>query len=212
MELPKESFFAGNNYSLLLWIKSLAMEFLKKNWSNILFILIIILLIVPQTRKPIQVGLNRIIAFSPSKVSEKNRETLENYNWNLVDLEGHPVNFKNSLGRVAVVNLWATWCPPCIAEMPSFEKLYNEYGDKVDFYFVSSEDAEKIQLFLNKKNYRLPVYQPVSLAPEKMQSRTLPTTYVVARDGKIVVDKKGSANWNDRGFKDLLDQLLEEEY
>lgn len=188
------------------------MEFLKKNWSNLLFIILIILLFIPQTRKPIQIGLNRMIAFSPSKVSEENRETLENYNWNLVDLEGKPVNFKQSIGEVAVVNLWATWCPPCIAEMPSFQKLYREYGDKVDFYFVSSEDTDKLQLFLNKRNYSLPVYRPLSLAPEKMQSRSLPTTYVISRSGKIAVDKEGSANWNDSGFKELLDQLLQEEY
>lgn len=187
------------------------MEFLKKNWSNILFIILIILLIIPQTRKPIQVGLNRVIAFSPSKISEKDRETLESFNWNLVDLEGKPVNFNQSTGEVAVVNLWATWCPPCIAEMPSFQKLYREYGDRVDFYFVSSEDPDKLRLFLEKKDYSLPVYQPLSMAPAQMQSRSLPTTYVISRRGKIVVDKKGSANWNDSGFKNLLDELLQEE-
>ncbi|MCC8358860.1 TlpA family protein disulfide reductase [Salinimicrobium sediminilitoris] len=186
------------------------MEFLKKNWSNILFIILIVLLIIPQTRKPIQVTLNRIIAFSPSKIAADDRETLEDYNWNLTNLQGEPVNFKKSIGEVAVINLWATWCPPCIAEMPSFQKLYNEYGDKVDFYFVSTEDQEKLQRFLDKKNYRLPVYQPLSMAPQKLQSRSLPTTYVISRDGKIAVNKKGSANWNDAGFKDLLDQLLKE--
>lgn len=188
------------------------MEFLKKNWSNLLFIVIIVLLFVPQTRKPIQVALNQIVSFSPTKISEKDRESLEDYNWNLVDLHGKPVNFKHSIGEVAVVNLWATWCPPCIAEMPSFQKLYYDYGDKVDFYFVSSEDSEKLQSFLDKKNYDLPVYQPLSIAPEKLQSRSLPTSYVISRNGKIVVDKKGSANWNDSGFRNLLDQLLEEEY
>lgn len=188
------------------------MEFLKKNWSNLLFIILIILLIVPQTRKPMQVVLNQVISFSPSTIQEDNRETLKDYNWNLADLNGNPVNFRQSIGEVAVINLWATWCPPCIAEMPSFQKLYSEYGDKIDFYFISSEDAEKIQLFLDKKNYVLPVYQPLSIAPDKLQSRALPTTYVISRNGKIVVDKKGAANWNDSGFKSLLDELLEEEY
>jgi thiol-disulfide isomerase/thioredoxin len=187
------------------------MEFLKKNWSNILFIIVIILLLIPQTRKPIQVTLNRVIAFSPSKIDEDERETLDNYNWNLTNLEGQPVNFKRSIGEVAVINLWATWCPPCIAEMPSFQKLYDQYGNKVHFYFVSTEDREKLQQFLEKKNYDLPVYQPLSMAPTKLQSRSLPTTYVLSRDGKIVVSKKGSANWDDSGFKELLDQLLAED-
>ncbi len=111
------------------------MQVLKKNWSNILFIIFIILLIVPQTRKPLQVGLNRIIAFSPSKISENNRETLEDYNWNLANLEGKAVNFNESIGKVAVVNIWATWCPPCIAEMPSFQKLYDEVWRQSGFLF-----------------------------------------------------------------------------
>lgn len=187
------------------------MEFLKKNWSNILFIIIIILLLIPQTRKPIQVTMNRMISFSPSKIAEDERETLQDYNWNLVNLEGEPVNFKKSIGEVAVINLWATWCPPCIAEMPSFQKLYDEYGDRVDFYFVSTEEHEKLKQFLDKKDYRLPVYQPLSMAPQKLQSRSLPTTFVISRNGKIAVNKTGSANWNDSGFKELLDQLLAED-
>ena len=184
------------------------MNFFKKNWSNILFIIIIILLLVPQTRTPIQVGLNRAISFSPSKVAVDERETLEDYNWNLVNLKGDPVNFRSSIGEVAIVNLWATWCPPCIAEMPSFQKLYDQYGDKVNFYFISTEDEKKLQRFLEKKNYILPVYQPLTMAPGKLQSNSLPTTYVISRDGKIAVNKEGSANWNDAGFKALLDELL----
>jgi thiol-disulfide isomerase/thioredoxin len=206
----KMPFLTGNIFGLLLEIRIYHMEFLKKNWSNILFIIVIILLLVPQTRKPIQVGLNRVISFSPSKIAEDEREVLDDYNWNLINLEGEPVNFKSSIGKVAVVNLWATWCPPCIAEMPSFQKLYNEYGDKVDFYFVSTEEAAKLQQFLDKKNYRLPVYQPLDMAPQKLQSRSLPTTMVISKNGKIAVNKKGSANWNDSGFKELLDQLLAE--
>lgn len=187
------------------------MKFLKKNWSNILFILFIALLIIPQTRKPIQVTLNRLIAFSPSEVAPEKRETIDSYNWLLADMEGQRHNFRETEGKVAIVNLWATWCPPCIAEMPSFQKLYEQYGDKVNFYFVSTEEEGKLKQFLEKKNYNLPVYQPLTMAPQKLQSRSLPTTYVISRSGKIAVNKKGTANWNDSGFKELLDQLLAED-
>ncbi len=186
------------------------MKFLKKNWSNILFILFIILLIVPQTRRPIQVTLNRLIAFSPSEISENKREVLEDYNWHLSGLDGNMVDFNESRGNVALINLWATWCPPCIAEMPSFQKLYDDYGQQVNFYFVSSEEEEKLNLFLNKKNYTLPVYQPFSQTPEKLRSNSLPTTYLISKSGEIVVAKKGAANWNDNSFRHLLDELLEE--
>lgn len=187
------------------------MEFLKKNWSNILLLVFIALLFIPQTRKPIQVGLNRLIAFSPSTISEEDRTQLADYNWELRELGERPVNFRQSMGKVTLINFWATWCPPCIAEMPSFQNLYNTYGDRVDFYFVSTEEEEKLKVFLEKKDYWLPVYQPLSMPPEKLQSASLPTTYLLSKSGKIVVDKTGAANWNDSGFRNTLDQLLQEE-
>lgn len=186
------------------------MTFLKKNWVNLLLILFLALLIIPQTRKPIQVTLNRLIAFSPSTINEEEREHLQSYSWHLISLEGQPANFIESKGKVAIINLWATWCPPCIAEMPSFQSLYNEYGEKVDFYFISSEEQDRLQTFMQKHDYDLPVFQPRSVAPGQMQSNKLPTTYVISKSGEIVVDKSGAANWNDRNFKKLLDELLNE--
>ncbi|MGB7784717.1 MAG: TlpA disulfide reductase family protein [Salinimicrobium sp.] len=184
------------------------MKFLKKNWSNILLILFLLLMFIPQTRKPVQIALNRLISFSPSEISEANREDLEDYNWQLFRLDGQQINFRQSKGEVAVINLWATWCPPCIAEMPSFQELHADYGQKVDFYFISSEEPEAIKSFLQKKELNIPVYLPLSAGPEQMQSNTLPTTYVISREGKIVVKKTGSANWNAKSFRSTLDGLL----
>ena len=187
------------------------MSFLKKNWSNLLLIAFIILLIVPQTRVPIQVALNRLISVSPSEVSLKKRQGLGTYNWPLQKLDGERVSLDQSRGKVTIINLWATWCPPCIAEMPSFQKLYNEYGDKVDFYFITSEKGEKVNGFLIKKSYTLPVYQPLISGPKELVSSSLPTTYVISKKGKIIVNTTGAANWNDSDFKKLLDNLLKEE-
>lgn len=182
-------------------------SFLKKHASNILFVVFIGLLLIPQTRKPIQVGVNRLLAFNPSEIAQGDREFLDDYNWMLQSLEGDRKNFDAAKKEVVVLNFWATWCPPCIAEMPSFQELYSDYGDKVSFYFVSSEEAEIIERFLEKKNYQLPVYQPISGVPEQLRSNSLPTTYVISRNGEIVVEKTGVANWNSKGFRELLDEL-----
>ena len=187
------------------------MSFLKKNWSNLLLIVFLILLFIPQTRVPIQVALNKLISVGPSEVLEKKRVHLQNYQWPLVNLDGENINLDRSKGRVAIVNLWATWCPPCIAEMPSFQDLYNEYGEKVDFYFITSEKGEKVNTFLLKKNYTIPVYQPIAVGPDELASGSLPTTYVISKKGEIVVKTTGAANWNDGDFKNLLDRLLKEE-
>lgn len=185
-------------------------KFLKKHWSNILFGVLVVLMIIPQTRMPIQVFVQRLISFSPSETSEEKRETLQNYDWALVALDSEDINFSQSQGKVVVVNFWATWCPPCVAEMPSFQKLYDAYGSNVDFYFVTSEKPDKVNRFLDKHNYSLPVYLQFFEAPEQMQSSVLPTTYVLSKSGEIVVNETGVADWNSKKIRSLLDRLLSE--
>lgn len=168
----------------------------------------VVLLIIPQTRMPIQVFVQRLISFSPSETSEEKREILQDYQWPLTELSTGEINFSQSQGKVTVVNFWATWCPPCVAEMPSFQKLYNDYGSKVDFYFVTSEEPEKVQRFLDKNDYSLPTYLQSYEAPKQMQSRALPTTYVLSKEGDIVINETGTANWNSDKMRKLLDRLL----
>ncbi len=184
------------------------MNFLKKHWSNILFFVFIGLLIVPQTRMPIQVFLQQIIAFTPSEKDEADREVLLDYNWNLQKLSGEALNFSEAKGKVIVLNFWASWCPPCVAEMPSLQKLYDSYGDQVAFYFVTSEKPAKVEQFLKKKNYILPVYLQTYKAPEQLETTVLPTTYVISKTGEIVIAEEGVADWNSKKVRALLDKLL----
>lgn len=159
---------------------------------------------------PIQVFVQRLISFSPSETSEEKREHLQDYQWPLQILNSDEINFTQSKGKVTIVNFWATWCPPCVAEMPSFQKLYDDYGEKVDFYFVTSEEPERVQRFLDKREYNLPTYLQSYEAPEQMQSRVLPTTYVLSKEGEIVINETGTANWNSGKMRNLLDKLLAE--
>tara|TARA_R110002072_G_scaffold302938_2_gene490092 strand:+ start:5663 stop:6247 length:585 start_codon:yes stop_codon:yes gene_type:complete len=187
------------------------LSFLKKHKSNILFGLVILLLIIPQTRMPIQVFVQRIIAFSPSTISEEKRETIQDYSWRLRDLNGTSNTMEDSKNQVIIVNLWATWCPPCIAEMPSFQELYNDFGDRVDFYFVSNEKSETLHRFMEKHSYKFPVYQPLEEAPAKLNSNALPTTYVINKKGEIIIKKTGVADWNSLKMRALLNELIAEE-
>lgn len=184
--------------------------FIKKQWSNILFGVFLILLIIPQTRMPIQVFVQRLISFSPSETSEKKRETLEDYHWPMLTLEREQKNLAASKNRVALINMWATWCPPCVAEMPSMQKLYDDYGDQVDFYFITTDDLARIDKFMTKNDYDLPIYLQTHDAPQKLESSLLPTTFVISKSGQIVVRETGSADWNSKKTRKLLDNLLAE--
>ena len=186
------------------------MKFLKKHWSNILFAILIVLMLIPQTRMPIQVFLQRLISYTPSQIDEEDRETLEDFNWELISLSHELTNLSNSKGKVTIINLWATWCPPCVAEMPHLQKLYNTYKDRVDFYFISYEKKQKLDIFMEKKGYDLPVYRPMKQAPDQLESSALPTTFLISKTGEIIINKTGAASWNNEGVHELLDSLLDQ--
>jgi thiol-disulfide isomerase/thioredoxin len=183
-----------------------SVNWIKKNWSNLLFGVIIVLLLVPQTGKPIKTAIHRLIAFSPGVEEKNEREQLQNYNWLLQSLDGNQVNFKEFEGKKILVNFWATWCPPCIAEMPSMQALYDDYGDKAVFLFVTNDDQDAIDKFMAKNNYSFPIYQARTAAPSELQTNSLPTTYVINEEGEILIDKTGAADWNSETVRGLLDQ------
>lgn len=173
-----------------------------------LLVVFIVLMIFPQVRLPVVATVQRIFAFAPSTI--KDGDVLQDYNWPLQDLEGNSLLFESAKNEVAVLNFWATWCPPCVAEMPYFQRLYNRYGDQVKFYFVSDEAPEVIESFMTKNNYTLPVQIMRDAPPEMLQSKALPTTFIFGKDGKIHVKKRGSAKWDSNSIFNLLDELLAE--
>ena len=181
----------------------------KPSISNIIFVILLVLMFIPQTRKPIQVTFNKVLAqFSPSVNSEEDQVQIAYYNWDLYDEAGNVVRFGKFKDQVVLINFWATWCPPCIAEMGSLQELYDEYNGKVAFLFVTADDREAIAAFKEKKGYTFPVYYSRSKPPSEILSESLPTTYLIDKQGKIVIDKKGAANWSSDAVKETIDGLL----
>ena len=117
----------------------------KSKIYNAIFFLAIALILIPQTRQPIQVFINKGVALivKPSVIKADERKVISNYNWRLKDVSHTTFDFNSAKGKVIVINFWATWCPPCIAEMPSMELLYQNYKDNEDvvFLFVSNEEV-----------------------------------------------------------------------
>ena len=183
----------------------------KFNTSNIIFLIVIALLIIPQTRQPIQIFLHKGLAlFGPSIIDENKREKLTDYNWQLISDSGETYNFNEAKGKVIVINFWATWCPPCIAEMPSLEALYNQYKDDVVFLFVSNEESKVIQSFINKNEYSFQFHTPKTTNPETFQVSAIPRTFIIDKLGNIIIDKTGAANWHSDGVKEQIELLLKE--
>lgn len=180
------------------------MKLNKKVLSNIAFVIVIALLIYPPTK----VFFIRMISFSPSIENVENQKQLKNYNWQLKGLNSESINLSELKGKVIFVNLWATWCPPCVAEMPSIQKLYNDYDNKIEFLFITNEDWETVNKFYQKRGFDLPTYNPVTKYPENLTSKSIPATFVIDKKGNIVIDKRGAADWNSNKTRAILDKLL----
>ncbi|TGV03063.1 TlpA family protein disulfide reductase [Flavivirga rizhaonensis] len=181
----------------------------KNSLKNLIYLVIIAILIIPQTRQPIQILLHKGLAlFGPSVISNEKQASLINYDWRLKDDQGGTLDFDQIKGRVVLVNFWATWCPPCIAEMPSMQSLYNDYKDKVEFVFVSNEDHTVINQFLNKNGYTFKVYNPLTKYPEPFDVTSIPRTFLIDTQGHIIIDKNGAANWNSDTVRSAIDDLL----
>ena len=178
--------------------------------SNILFAIFIILLIIPQTRTALQVALNkiRVMVLSPTELDVEDQTQIRPFEYRVNDLNGQPMAIEIGKGKTTFLSYWATWCPPCIAELPSIQELYNDYRDQIDFVLLTDERPETVRTFLEKKNYDLPVYIPRMETPEKLYERSIPTNFVIDRAGRIIIKEKGAADWNSEKVREVLEELL----
>lgn len=133
------------------------------------------------------------------------------YGWQVTGTDGNPHDFAGEKGKVVFLNFWATWCGPCLKEMPDIQKLYDDYGDKVGFLLVTQEETTKVDAFLQKKDYTLPIYfTDTEDIPKELASKSMPTTYIIGKQGKIALAETGARDWNGPEVRSLLDGLLAE--
>ena len=107
-------------------------------------------------------------------------------NFSLKTLEGEPVVFNETRGKVVVLDFWATWCPPCREELPSIEKLRNEFAGQVQFFGVNDEDSGTVKDFLRKNKYELPVLMDGKRQVDRQYGvSAIPTMFIIDKQGVI---------------------------
>jgi len=182
---------------------------IKGRLMGILVLVLLALLLFTPVGFYVRVYANRILSRNPIPVEEREQQVLQDYDWTLNTLDGASYDFEQTRGQLTFINFWASWCPPCVAEMPSLQKLYNDYGQKVHFMFVARDQEDNVQAFLKKKGYDLPVYYERGLVPKQIYYGGIPTTFIISKDGHIVLSKRGSADWNSAETRKLLDSLIQ---
>ena len=116
----------------------------------------------------------------------------------LYTLDGEKVTLTSFFGKPIVINFWATWCPWCVYEFPEFEKMYQEYGDRIQFMVVdlcdgSYETEEKAAAFIAENGYTFPVFiAKTDYAYYNFGYQGIPASVFIASDGVIVSDHLGA--------------------
>ncbi|MBD0403145.1 TlpA disulfide reductase family protein [Flammeovirga sp. EKP202] len=161
---------------------------------------------LPEVSALIQRGLLMTGLMNASSSEEYVGKT--DYNWKLEEFEsGERIDFSAFKGKKVFLNVWASWCPPCIAEMPSIEKLYQHFkgDDNVVFIMLNvDEDKLKAEKFLKRKGYSFPIYRRITSTPSIFQSNSIPSTYVINEKGEVIFKHQGLANYYSDSFINML--------
>ena len=127
------------------------------------------------------------------------------------DLDNNIFNIQKFKGKNLFINYWATWCNPCLAEMPYMVELYEKYKNEKDiiFLFLSREELKTIKNYIPKDEnlQKLPLYKIIT-DDEFFATSGIPTTFIIDSGGEVLVKDLGTAFWNDKSVFTFIDSLI----
>jgi len=137
------------------------------------------------------------------------KKTDFDFNFTIKDLAGQKKSFEEYRGKVIFLNLWATWCGPCRAEMPTIQKLYDKIeSDKIAFVMLSIDEdvnKNKVAKYISDRAFTFPVFMPSGYLSQQLVVPSIPTTFVISKDGKILTKEVGTANYDTEKFRKFLE-------
>lgn len=184
----------------------------KKNIGNALFIsLFLVIIFVPSAKALVLQGLMEVGLFKPSITTTSNsKATLDLGSIRFKDSKDQVLSLADLKGKVIFLNFWATWCPPCLAEMPSINQLYQQFaGDEGVAMLLIDADGnfKKSQAYFDRKKYKMPIFAAASSIPQVLFSGSLPTTLVLDKKGQVVYNGVGVANYANPKFVSFIKEL-----
>ncbi len=132
----------------------------------------------------------------------------------LKNLTGDTVRLEQFRGDYILLNFWATWCPPCVKEMPSMERLQQHFkGKGIQIVAVSldKDQEEKVAIFAAKLNLTFPILlDPDGIASGPYGANALPSTFILDPEGQVVAAAKGERDWYGDEAISYFDELLKQ--
>lgn len=181
-------------------------------FNGLSFVLIIALMFSPSAKALLIQGLMKVGLFQPDipELTSNNITVAPIPDIIFQGTDGRLVHLANQKGKVIFINFWATWCPPCIAEMPSINTLYEKLKNNKNVIFIIADadrNFQKSKPFMVKHRLTMPLYQAVSAIPESFLSHSIPTTTIIDRSGNVVFHHEGSADYSNPQILAYLNNL-----
>lgn len=183
------------------------MTFFKK---NALYLIVIVLVAVVFLFPSVQTKLKELflpVAAIESAVTLKD----EDYDVQLKGINVPSTNLKNLKGnKLVFLNFWGTWCAPCREEWPTIQDLYEARKDKIDFVLIAMQDKEEdVVKFMKEKGYTAPVYIAQSPVSKNILPKSFPTTFLLDKNGRILLKEDSSKDWNSKSVNDFIDNVTQ---
>jgi len=194
---------------------------LRKNWGELLFFAAFAVVMTTDLRQPVLSTLQRGLLATglwrakpptpPAAALPVQFASERSYPLSLplLTLDGHPANLSQFRGKVVLVNLWASWCPPCLAEMPGLQALYQKVDtSKVAFVLISlDENQNKARALLKRKHFTMPVFFPAAPLGAPFATSSIPYTVILTPQGRVADRHSGMADYDTPEFKAALEKL-----
>lgn len=171
--------------------------------TGIMTLFLVLVLVNPSIKAGVMQGLMKVGLFQPAMPEEVSAESNMAPDMAFMDGEGKTFTLSSLRGKVVFLNFWATWCPPCRAEMPSINTLYEQFKNDKNVVFLTVDtdgNYKKAKSFLNKKQYSLPLYVADSQIPGELLGRSIPTTVIINKKGQIAYRQEGAADYGNKRF------------
>lgn len=174
---------------------------IKKYLANSLFMVVLmVILFVPSGKALVMEGLMKIGLFQPNLPAvPASKSLLAMPDAALQGTNGQIIHLANLKGKVIFINFWATWCPPCVAEMPGIKELYEKLKDNKNIVFLivdADHNFKKSVPFMQKHRFTMPLYQLAGPVSESLVSNSIPTTTIIDRNGRVTFHHEGSADYS----------------
>ena len=177
-------------------------SFFSNIFSGLLLLLVILMFVNPSVKATMMQGLMKIGFFRPSLPKTTESAPLA-ADVSFDDGSGKEILLSSLKGKVVFLNFWATWCPPCRAEMPSLNTLYEKYRNDKNVIFLTVDtdgNYKKAKAFMQKHKYSLPLYVATSRIPGELLGRSIPTTVILNKKGQIAFRHEGAADYSNAEF------------